>query len=240
MREFVRRVVSEMSREDVRTSKDLLVWLGEASEDPESWGGSDKTGAMLRAIEEYVETTGKPVRYLGAGSSRKVFALDDRRVVKIALGGKGIEQNTLEATAGSDPQVDRLLAKVRDYAADFSWVVSDRVEPLSSSDSQRAEEIVGVEWQEVREALGLGRSQSYDVTRPDPGMGRKKSEITVRGKGCLSGEEFLEYLREFLGRYKGMLPGDLGKVSSWGVSPDGCLVLLDYGITTKAFRKLYK
>jgi hypothetical protein len=46
-------------------------------------------------------------------------------------------------------------------------------------------------------------------------------------------------LREFLVRYDDLLPGDIAKYDSWGKNSDGCIVLLDYGITKKKFKELY-
>jgi len=233
LRLYVMSVLLEMSQEDVATSKDPLDWFTAAYQSPEEWGASDEFEAMLIAADKL------NLKVAGTGSSRIVFDLKNNRVVKIARNNKGIEQNKLEAFAGKDPFVERILATVWEFAEDFSWIVADKLDPLSDGDGATAEEIVGVEWNEVRDLVNAGANKESAVTSVAGGRSKEK-KMTGKSKGCLTGDSFLSYIDDFMTRYPDMLPGDIAKLSSWGVTPQGCLVLLDYGITRKKFRELYR
>ncbi len=234
LRSYIRGIVSEMTRADVQTSKDPLDWITAAYQDPEEWGEENKFLAMKRACDEL------GLKYLGIGSSRIAYALDSERVVKIAANVAGLKQNELEVVAGNDPMVDAILARVLDYSGDdYCWVVAERVEPLDEMNIKMAEEMTGVAWSEVLDAVGLPGRTEYDRTEPMAGV---KVDVDLRSKvssGCLGGDEFLDAVRTFVGRYKGMLLGDLTKVSSWGRNKRGCLVLLDYGITRQKYDQFY-
>ena len=226
-----------MSLEDVKDSDDPLDWITAAWHYPSEWGGKDPFDAMQKAAEI------KKLRFMGEGSSRIVYDLGGDRVVKLALDEKGVEQNKLEATAGRDPHAHKILASVLDMSDEYAWLVSEAVRPLGDSDGAIAEKIIGVPWRSVRDLVGVGTSSTDDATEAETqkaGEPRKKNEPTGKSRGCLVGEGFLEALDDFLGRYSDMLPGDIVKLSSWGVSKDGCLVMLDYGITRKKFRELYR
>lgn len=238
IRRYVRSVLTEMAYEDVKTSEDPTDWVEAAFQDPEDWGTDDPYRAMIRAARKF------GLEEFGMGSSRFVFAMDGGKVLKIARNKKGVEQNKLEAFAGRDPHVHSMLASVYDSSPENVWLVSEFVEPLEDGDFKVAEDVCGVQWSEVRKVLGLSNKSDVDATVAD---NTRKMEKSSGGKsertkksGCLVGDEFLEGLKGFLDRYQGMLTGDIAKLSSWGVSGKGCLVLLDYGITRKKFEELYK
>jgi len=243
IRRYVRSVLSEMAYEDVKTSNDPTDWVEAAFQDPEDWDTDDPYKAMIRAARKF------GLEEFGMGSSRFVFAMDSGKVLKIARNKKGVEQNKLEAFAGRDPHVHSMLASVYDSSPENAWLVSEFVEPLDDLDFKVAESVAGVSWEEVRKVLGLSSKTDAKVTAKagDSETATKKLSIPrghagkrPSGSGCLAGDKFLEGLKGFLDRYQGMLTGDIVKLSSWGVSGKGCLVLLDYGITRKKFEELYK
>lgn len=251
LRSYVRKIIREMTREDVETSGDPLDWLTAAYQEPEEWGTKNPFDAMKIAAQEF------GLKLLGEGSSRIVFKLNQKQVVKVALNKKGLAQNELEMFAGRDPHIEQLLAGVWDAADDFSWVVSDLVKPLDEDEFTTAEKVIGVSWNDVREIIGLKRDPDIDMSSTNPGnhgidigdgwtadtppvASGKTGVISAGNPNCLRGQEFLDYLEGFMMRYQGMLKGDLARLDSWGITPGGCLVLLDYGITKKNFDILYK
>lgn len=237
LREYVSSQLLEMSQEDIETSEDPLDWITAAYQSPEEWGARDKFEAMLIAADKL------NLKEVGRGSSRIVFDLGNNRVIKIASNVAGIEQNTLEAAAGRDPQVEKILAGVREFADEFSWVLADKVEPLENGDGKRAEAIAGIEWNTLRDLVSAGSNRENAVTSVE-GEASKTKKTKNNSKegaaGCLKGDAFLSAVDYFMTRYEDLLPGDIAKLSSWGVTKKGCLVLLDYGITTKKFKELYK
>lgn len=69
------------------------------------------------------------LEFIGSGSSRHVFALDDERVIKIASNENGIIQNNVEKFY-SDSNWER-LSKNLEYDDDFMWLISERAVPMS-------------------------------------------------------------------------------------------------------------
>ena len=236
LKAYIRELINEMAMEDVETSSDPLDWITAAYQSPEEWESKTPFEAMLKALSKF------GLKQIGEGSSRLVFELDGNSVVKLAKDEKGLAQNELEVTAGRDPQVESIISGVLDYDPEFYWVVSKKVIPLHDAEVSKAEKIIGVPWNEVRKTMGLSARSEYDATAP---VGGQKSGVTQRvqlvgRENCMTGNDFLSAISSFMERYKDMLPGDLAKLSSWGITGEGCLVLLDYGITTKKFRELYK
>jgi len=186
--------------------------------------------AMQRAAEEF------GLRMINKGSSRIVYDLRDGTVLKLALNTKGIAQNSVEAFAGQDPMINKIVANVKEKSNEFAWLVSKKVVQLNSE--REFEELTGVTWEKLREALGKTATAADAVTAKPQ---RSKTATTASGGGaCLRGENFIQYLKNYLERYSGMLPGDILKYDSWGKTDDGCVVLLDYGISEATFKKLYQ
>jgi len=235
IRAYVKEVLRE-TREDVADSNDPLDWIQDAYNDPKGWETDDPYRAMVRAAKD------RNLEEVGIGSSRFTFGLGSERVVKIARNQKGIEQNKLEAPAGKDPYVHSILASVYDWSGDYAWIVAERLDPLEDGDFKVAESASGVPWADVREILGLSDKSEYKATAEEitNKLGLKSEKAVKSAPGCPKGRDFLELLIGFLERYRDMLPGDIVKLSSWGINKKGCLVLLDYGITKKKFKELYK
>lgn len=231
IKEYVRSILKE-DKEDIEDSDDPTDWVQDAFNHPESWGTEDPFKAMRRAASSF------GLLELGLGSSRIVFEMGGGKVIKLARNQKGVEQNKLEETAGRDPEVHDLVASVYEASPDYAWLVAEAVEPLEDSEVKRAEKISGVPWIEVRRLLGLSDKEEFEATAA--GIKGKMERGGGGGSSCLSGTDFINSLGEFLERYRDMLPGDIVKLSSWGVNKKGCLVMLDYGITRKKFQELYK
>lgn len=237
LRKYIREILQE-AKEDIEDSKDPTDWVQDAFNEPESWGTENPYSAMIQAAKKI------GLEELGIGSSRFVFSMSNGKVLKIARNSKGVEQNKLEFAAGKDPHVHYLLASVYDSSPDYAWLVAEAVDPLDDLDFKVAESVTGVPWAEVRSVLGLADKSEAAATISQVTKKIDSKSSGTKGQssssGCLTGSAFLESLGEFLERYRDMLPGDIVKLSSWGINKKGCLVLLDYGITRKKFEELYK
>lgn len=182
----------------------------------------------------------RQLKQIGEGSSRIVFQINDNEVIKVARNQAGVEQNRLEAFAGRDAIVEDLLVGIERNSEDYSWVISKKVKPLDDMEFAIAEKIVGIPWNDVRKAVGLDPKSEYETTKVPTGTKKEKDYEEKGSKKCLRGQDFLKAVVQFTQRYEGMLLGDLTKLSSWGISPKGCLVILDYGITKKVYKGFYK
>jgi hypothetical protein len=79
---------------------------------------------ILRKLRESCE-------WVGSGSSRVVFALSPRRVIKIADSAAGIAQNKREVKISERWGYTGVLARVIWYNQDYSWIVSERAKMLN-------------------------------------------------------------------------------------------------------------
>ena len=53
LRSYVRKIIREMTRDDVETSGDPLDWLTAAYQEPEEWGTKNPFDAMKIAAQEF-------------------------------------------------------------------------------------------------------------------------------------------------------------------------------------------
>lgn len=233
LQEYIKLLLSEdIFPEDVLSNRNPVDAIEAAYASPESFAGTkDKFEAMQIAAKNVGLIFG------GRGTSRAVFMLDDRRVLKLAINEKGIEQNKLEAFSGQDPAVEKILAQVFKYSDEFIWLISEKVTPMTSE--KEFEEKTGIEWNELRATLGAKEKKELESTAK-PAAKKKFEKSPAPGGDCLKGQAFIDYMKAFTDRYPGMLIGDILKTESWGTTASGCAVLLDYGITQKKHEELYK
>lgn len=166
---------------------------------------------ILSTVQQYAKTYLEP---LGTGSSRIVYLLSSRYALKIALNNKGLAQNEAEVDVATNPQTKAVVAKV--YASDegFKWVISDLVKPVQSE--QEFEDLAGVSWQDFRTGVSAGFKGQTDNGSPFV----KSVVATAKSNELMKGD--------IIGTQT-----DKGadKLGHWGKTPDGRVVLLDYGYT---------
>jgi hypothetical protein len=193
------------------------------------------------------------------GSSRMVFPLNEKLVVKVALNEAGFVQNGMEATIGQDDSVADVVVPVESASrvidhGGYLWIASKRVDPLSES-------AVGKDWAIFRQALIDASEKSgpikpaYPVDYLAPTVGEPTGEPTVAvGKNKKQSEKkevilqsevyknlpqgFFESFRNFTKRYRTAKTADLLKPDSWGM--DGNTIkLIDYGYTSIISKDYY-
>lgn len=79
-----------------------------------------------------------PVEYIGGGAFRIVFLIGNDLVIKISTDSLGEEpwdppanqMNQDDWTLGNDPDMRNIMPRAYKHAADWSWIVLERVEPL--------------------------------------------------------------------------------------------------------------
>lgn len=91
--------------------------------------------AKLESLQELWSYANERLDFINAGSSRRVFILSSRFVLKIAKNDAGKAQNQYEYQLSQDPKLAPILARVRDAHPDGLWVVSDLVRPFHDGDA---------------------------------------------------------------------------------------------------------
>jgi hypothetical protein len=183
------------------------------------------------------------------GSSRMVMKFNDQYVIKVATNAAGFAQNGIEATVGSDPAVEDLVAPVvgwsdvTDYDG-FFWILSGKATPLSDRS-------VGKDWAAFAQYLKKAAmtddpispvySGDTKVDLPPAAADKRKKEIEpLRAARAKEPSEIYRYVspqffdtfRQFLKRYGGSRTADLFKPDSWGIT-NNQLKLIDYGYTKR-------
>lgn len=201
--------------------------------------------------------------WLGSGSSRVVFAVTPKRVVKLAGGSRldtgghdtpewrmteaGMGQNRHEfevwERVGSD-EVVGLLPRCFEIAEDSSWLLAELVRPLDGEGELR--EMFGLDDDDMHRllvVLGEHRHMNSEYFKnfvlglrekiDDPEVDSDVREGTKRGLGLVL----------MIHRLKELDPGlslvELDDPSAWGKGADGRLVLLDYGADETLIKRYY-
>ena len=149
------------------------------------------------------------LRFLGQGRDRTAFAFQDdpTKVLKLAHNPTGIRQNKME--------LEEVGAKPLYFGKDF--VVMQRARPLEdvSVDTSAAMR----KWEAKDSRLKQLERLLYRVDEGEnvPETSREERLLKVLG------------LENLIKAYPNLAAGDLAKASSWGILPNGRMVLIDKG-----------
>ena len=160
---------------------------------------------------------------LGEGSSRSVYALTSKKVLKIAKNVKGIAQNNAELQVYTDPATEDVSAKIYDSHDRGRWLVSELVRPIH--DEREFERLTGVDWEEFIDDLKMTISSTARSSMSP--LRKDASEFTKK-----------VYKMSEMGSAR-LKVGDLTELDHWGKTSDGRVVILDYGFTTDVSEKYY-
>ena len=183
----------------------------------------------LMTIKERKAYCEKHLKFLGEGSSRIVYDIDDYTVLKMAKNRKGIAQNMIEAEP--DFQKYDIMAKI--FRADkmHTYIIMEKADKVTG---EEFENFTNLKMHELKSYLSNVkkklRGQNYD------------KKLVEKYKEDNAGNDFLEETEAAMERFN-MSSGDLAKASSWGrVRRDGkyAMVLIDYGLTSAVYQKFYK
>lgn len=178
----------------------------------------------------------------GVGSSRAVFLINAKKVLKIATNEAGFEQNRIETTIASDPDIQPIVAKVFQSDPKFRWVVSELVRELKTAkdfEDLTGVPLVGFE-DEFEQLTGTPFSHFEKMT----GNEALPDEDPMTGDSEMRREAMLQHpiiLAAFeLATNYDLAMSDFGRIDHWGKTPDGRAVLLDYGYTVDIANRFYE
>lgn len=176
---------------------------------------------------------------LGRGSSRRVFKIDNEKVLKLAMNKKGLAQNEVECDWYL--QGIGLFAKVYDYDEQYRWVEMQLARKARPSDFQK---FFGYSFDVVCAYIDYVHSL---YTRPNPWLRRNTYyddviEDIQNSEEYNSGDSVFYMLYEYMANTQLEAIGDLKRLSSWGVvSENGqeSLVIIDYGLNDDVAQEHY-
>jgi hypothetical protein len=166
------------------------------------------------------------------GSARAVFIVDDQTVLKIAMNKRGLAQNKVEAEIGRHTSYP--VAEVFEVGDNGVWIEMQRA---TKATPKLFQQLAGVDLKTFDAVI------TYWEIERNPGKYRgslyRKPE---NYEELVSGDnDLINSVLGLMGDYD-IPPGDLGRISSWGVvSRNGTqeLVLIDYGLTRGVWNDYY-
>ncbi len=203
------------------------------------------------AEEQKMQRLGKDPYGGAAGSSRAVYVLSPKYVLKIAKSKAGIAQNRIEVDASTNPLIAKIIAQVKKASPDYRWVISELVRPVKSSKEFKT--LSGVSYNLYKEFID-SQVPPTAGSRPMEDYPTAKEPLNKHQKRINVTKDSLEYWADIISTQKGKIfladmssylnaadptAGDLMLKAHWGKTADGRIVLLDYGLDRETYRKYY-
>lgn len=211
---LLRRYVREIVQEAIRTKPGV--------EGKFNW----KEFKALEYNDDMVEYAKKYLDEVGKGSSRDVFVFSGSKVLKIAKNDAGIAQNETEVYLSeiSKGKGVSVVTNILQHDPEFRWTLAQisragsKEKPIEST--QKFAELAGIDWDTFRQIVeGRRGVDEIDMSPPTKAL--------------------IEIVLELIDRDQ-LMPGDVLKLDSWGVTGDGKIVLLDFGLTADVKQRHYR
>ena len=181
---------------------------------------------QLTSFKQRVDYCNSTLKKLGAGSSRIVYLVDDKTVLKLAKSQKGVAQNEVEIGA-SDTYYSDITAEVFDYDENSLWLEMELAKPINKA---RFQQILGYSVED----FGKWVTNFWNVNN------RRKPYYTLdkQIEETINESEFANKVFSFIQDY-GLSTGDLGRISTYGEF-DGEVKIIDYGLNDDVLNSYYR
>ena len=104
---------------------------------------------FIKSFKSRIKYCNETLKYIGGGSSRKAYMIDNDKVLKIAINKKGIAQNEVETDAGLS--LYDIAPIIYDFDDDdYLWIESELAHPITPIEFKK---IVGLDFKKVAEAF---------------------------------------------------------------------------------------
>jgi hypothetical protein len=186
----------------------------------------------LTTFKERIRYCEAFLQRISSGSSRIVYRVDDKMVLKLAKNKKGIAQNELEAESSKYSDLEGLVAKVYEYDEEFLWVEMELARKMSKGDFER---ITGFSFDDYSKVV---HNHGTDTVSPRTSKVEGPSEEMV---GLMWEDDFISSIFQYMPDYD--VPSrDLMRTSSYGIvnrewGED--VVLVDYGFNKDIHTNYY-
>lgn len=213
----------------------------------------DGFNSQNRYAERYLDI-------LGEGSSRVVYYLSSRYVLKISNSAKrGPPQNKAEVDVYTMPGLRPVVAAIYDFDdKNYNWVISEVVREIHSNDE--FEELTGIDWYMFQDFIELKLPlDAFIEKRLEIVKRQLKSEENSKHAGNRGSVMWIKQLKEQIEELESLessntflnavgdlttktslIGGDMSVLKHWGKTADGRVVLLDYGFTEEVLVTAYR
>lgn len=190
----------------------------------------------LKSFASRVKYCNERLKFLGQGSSRRVYMIDNEKCLKLARNQKGIAQN--EAENDGYLQSLHLCPKIYKYDQNDLWIEAQLAKKAKESDFKR---LLGYDWNIfcswIEYTAKLYTNRSLYRGENDALFKSEEFETWVYDNDNVF-SRINQYMTDFaLESY-----GDLQRISSWGVVTENGqerLVLVDAGLSDSVGRDYY-
>ena len=211
MKNKLRKIIREIIEEEYPSSFDMDFF---------------KSLSSFRSRVEYCKNL---LQYIKGGSSRKVYKINEDKVLKLAFNKKGIAQNKVEVQLGNDSYINYLFTKIYDFDPNFLWIEAELAQKVNYT---KFKEILGYSFQDFADALQKYNPNSkidYSIV------------INKETEEAIIDSEFFSDVMDLMSGYK--IPvGDLTRISSYGIvkrNGEEDIVIVDYGLNQDVQKQYY-
>lgn len=175
--------------------------------------------SKLKNYKERITYCNDLLRRIGAGSSRIVYEINAKQVLKIAKNIVGIEQNETEARSQIQQKYSDIVTFCYHSHTNFLWAVMERAKPVRPA---QFKELCGIAWKDFQHYITYQNGVLHKNTKIYIEDG-----VLDAGDSTILTQRLLELCKE-----SGVSLLDVSKITSWGVVDRNgvpVLVLVDFG-----------
>lgn len=186
-----------------------------------------KTRHSFAGLRRILDTT-EGIEYIASGSARAVYKVSDDKVLKIAKNPKGIGQNETEADWGLRNY--GVAAEWFDVSDEGIWIESELCSKVKMSDFKKE---LGFTFVFFCNCLNYYYFNNVKCRRGVPNPAKPD------GYDDTWENDFIRPFYEYIGDF-GVPVGDLMRISSYGKTKSGDIVLVDTGLNEDVYNEYYK
>lgn len=195
----------------------------------------------IRSFADRVKYCENRLKKLGAGTSRRVYQIDNEKCLKLAKNRKGIAQNIEEINLGNDMYAGSCFAKVYDYDSNGLFVEMELARRAKESDFER---LVGIPFDVYCDIIVRTAANYLPSNNQSRNWINKSMEDSYEYvMDNIDDFEFISEVIDYMGNFQVKAYGDLQRLSSYGVvRRDGQeeMVIVDFGLTEDVFNNYYR
>lgn len=195
----------------------------------------------IRSFADRVKYCENRLKKLGAGTSRRVYQIDNEKCLKLAKNRKGIAQNIEEINLGNDMYAGSCFAKVYDYDSNGLFVEMELARRAKESDFER---LVGIPFDVYCDIIVRTAANYLPSNNQSRNWINKSMEDSYEYvMDNIDDFEFISEVIDYMGNYQVKAYGDLQRLSSYGVvrrNGQEEMVIVDFGLTEDVFNNYYR
>lgn len=177
----------------------------------------------LKTYKERVTYCNDTLKKIGVGSSRIVYQIDNKTVLKLAKNSKGIEQNLTEADGTLNYWYGDIIAQVLESHPDDLWIESELAKKITPN---RFKQLKGYTINDLFYYL------NNTLKKPQYKLSPELTQL-------LNEDEFCKQVLDMCGTFD-MEIGDFNRISTYGEIDSKGVVITDYGLTKSTYQDFYQ